>query len=358
MPASDQVALLDLLLALGVPVADPPPGHFLKLKEWSRATKGRDLTALAADPRFRDSFRRGLDAMVFGYGHPPSYDALLASPGGRRVLAGWTAALTCTTGAWGLPGLVRRLEYLEKLPGRVLALAEKEVRELASTGLAELLARTLRGGLFNELHWPAWDEALTALGHDLRITSAWPYLIVSNAHRTRVIGPEGTVLVHDLRIPADDLRGRPSFDYVDGELLVHWRSRRRNDTLVGYWHTRPDLVRPLEGEERRDMFAPWYWTEPCSLPFPGGGRVTGSGVLHRGDTVLPPTRLVIGDGTSYWSPSLLDDGARCWYVHDPHGGKSDRLDVPAFFAEAARRLPAGSAVVEGSSCRGTTGPAR
>ncbi len=58
--------LLDLLLALEIPVADPAPQEknnrqdALNLSGWAHADQRRDLCALAADARFHPAFHRAL----------------------------------------------------------------------------------------------------------------------------------------------------------------------------------------------------------------------------------------------------------------------------------------------------------
>ncbi|WP_106400167.1 DNA-binding protein [Actinocorallia populi] len=348
LPAFQQVDLLDLLLALGIPVADPSRGHSLRLEDWAGAPEQRDLLALAADDRFRVSFHRGIGRLNTGRG-AQVFQKLIASPGGRPVLTDWMAKVARETVRPSLSRLAGPLERLERLPDEVLALAEKEVREVATTDLASILARNLRGGLFDELGWPAWEEALAQLGGKpsrLRIADAWPHLIVSNRHQARVIGAEGTVLVHDLRVPAGEILDRPCFHYVDGELLVQWSSRQRNGEWLGYWHTSADRRQPMRGAVGRSARMPWDQDGFYNLPLPGGGRTTGAGVLHQGDTVLPEAGRVIGDGTSYWVLRFAD-GESAWHEYDPVSGETGRQSMPAFFTDAIRGLPEGSTFESG-----------
>ena len=53
-----------------------------------------------------------------------------------------------------------------QVDGAVLAASRLTDEQIAAAAadLAPILARTLRTGLFDELHWPAWEEALAALG--------------------------------------------------------------------------------------------------------------------------------------------------------------------------------------------------
>ncbi|MGW6984997.1 DNA-binding protein [Streptomyces sp. NPDC054932] len=341
--AVEDANLLDLLLALDIPVADPETesrGHrhgHLNLTEWADAEQRRDLLAIAADQRFHPSFRRALNA--FGAGHADVVRCVAASSGGRPLLAEWVREVAVASTAAGLPGVPDAIARLTWLPREALELAPEEVAAAAAADLAETLARTLRGGLFEELAWPSWEEALAELGpgqgrESLNVVEAWPYLIVANQTQVRVIDADSTVLTHDLRAPAGQAY-RYGFHYVDGELLVFWSSWSTSGTQ-GYWHNSPGTVFTLDTDRN-------HWSlrsDHLSLPLPGGGRATGGGVLHRGDTKLPDERALLCDGTSYWVWQRRDQNNDSgWLEHDPVGAVCGRFSLPAFFADAERAHP-------------------
>ncbi|HEY3873771.1 MAG TPA: hypothetical protein VGM10_35770 [Actinocrinis sp.] len=348
------VDLLDLLLTLGVPIADPDEGQTLRLDQWSDGEGQRDLVALAADQRFRRAFHDG----VLRYGrNSDGMRALImlsTSPGGRVMLAESVATLATAFAAVGLPDLPDAIEQLSWLPGEALALAEEAVRAAVRTALAPTLVRTLRAGLFDELGWPDWDQVVADLAppkavQNIRIADAWPYLIVSGAGQVRVLGTEGTVLTHDLRT-AGDAWGEPSLRYVDGELLVFWHSRSTGDrSLRGYWHNSADRVLPItssSGAFSRTMN--YYTSLSVSLPLAGGGRTTGGDApLHRGDTAVPVERHILSDGKSYWV--FIDpEGERSqsrryeWREFDPATGQTGRASIPAVLNEMWRATPSGT----------------
>ncbi|WP_406368926.1 DNA-binding protein [Streptomyces sp. NBC_00647] len=341
--------LIDLLLSLDVPVAAPQKDEALLLTQWAPGEGHRDLLSLAADTRFHEAFRRGADRFGNDDHALRAIRLLAASPGGGPLLADWVRTVVRRFTAVGLPQLPDALARLKWLPAEALALAEDEVRAAAATDLAPVLQRTLRAGLFDELGWPAWEEAVAALVpkadiEDVIVADAWPHLIVAGAAQARVIGAEGTVLTHDLRIPANGTWGDPGFHHVDGELLVYWNDR--NDGLRGYWHTRADRPQSLEGARNtRGTQMDWYQANmPITLPLPGGGRTTGGGVLHAGDTTLPQERQVLCDGISYWvwHAEDEDDKAHGWYEYDPATGERGRMSRPAFLADALLDAPEGS----------------
>ncbi|MFF3614916.1 DNA-binding protein [Streptomyces sp. NPDC002580] len=348
------IDLIDLLLSLDVPVASPQKDAALLLTQWGVDEGGRDLLSLRADTRFHEAFRRGADRFVNDEHARRAMRLLAVSPGGGPLLADWVRTVVQRFTAVGLPQLPDALGRLKWLPAEALALAEDEVRAAVATDLAPVLARTLRAGLFDELGWPAWEEAAAALVpqkniEDLIVADAWPHLIVAGAAQARVIGDEGTVLTHDLRVPANSSWGDPGFHHVDGELLVYWNDR--GEGLRGYWHTRADHPVSLEGDRNtRGTQMDWYQgSMPITLPLPGGGRTTGGGVLHAGDTTVPQERQVLCDGRSYWvwTAEGADGTARGWYEYDPVTGERGRMSRPAFLADALRDAPEGSGFADG-----------
>nr|WSW63587.1 DNA-binding protein [Streptomyces sp. NBC_00998] len=339
--------LLDLLLSLDIPVTDPETEsrshrrHVqLNLTDWAGSDQRRDLLAIAADPRFWPAFRRAAYSLGADAEAVNVMRLLAASPGGRPLLTEWMHKVAGASTAAGLPGLPEAIRRLTWLPAEALELAREEVAAAAAADLGETLARTLRAGLFEELSWPAWESAIAELkpaqgGHGLTVVEAWPYLIVANSTQVRVIDADSTVLIHDLRVPVDNAR-RCGFHYVDGELLVFW-AHYGSGGAEGYWHTAPGDVFTLDFEGS-------YWnlrSEDISLPLPGGGRTTGGGVLHAGDTRLPSGRALLSDGTSYWVWQRRDqenDGG--WREYDPVSGALGRLSLPGFLADALRAHPA------------------
>lgn len=346
--------LLDLLLTLEVPVADPDPKqkshrhNQLNLRDWARADQRRELLAIAADPRFHPAFRRALNAL--GDAGADIIQRVAGSAGGRPLLTEWVRDVARDSTAAGLPGVPQAIARLSWLPAEALGLAPGEVAAAAAADLAETLARTLRGGLFEELTWPSWESAVAELGpgqghHGLTLVEAWPYLIVANHSQVRVIDADSTVLTHDLRVPAGNSY-RHSFQYVDGELLVFWSSYNNSQVIQGYWHHSPGTVLTLDGDRR-------HWelrSEHITLLLSGGGRATGGGVLHRGDTALPDELELLSDGASYWLWQRRDhenDGG--WREYDPATSTRGRYSRPAFLTDATRGLPSTAVLSERAS---------
>ena len=335
LSAHDDLDLLDLFLALGIPVAAPGENDTLPLQGWGAGEGQRDLAAVEADPRFRPAFARGADGFRADDQSRRAIKKLIATAGGRVMLTEWVATVASDFSATGLPGLPDAMRRLEWLPGQALALAAEEVRAAARTDLAPVLARTLRAGILDEFSWPAWDEAVAELVpakevENLVVVDAWPYLVVGGPTQVRVLGPEGTVLTHDLRVPAKDAYDLPGYHFVDGELLVHWRSRQLDGRLRGYWHHTPDDLLSLDQPNNTTRGTRMYYYGPGrlerSLMLADGSCTTGHAPLRRGDTVLPMLSNVISDGRSHWVWTWdgQDRSSSGWHEFDPATGARGR----------------------------------
>ncbi|MEU8773622.1 DNA-binding protein [Streptomyces sp. NPDC048606] len=344
------VSLVDLLLSLDVPVAvtDAMANGTMELERWRADPERRDLAALCADERLRPTFfrtLRGGDRSAQNVGRE-TFRLLAGSPGSADLLAEWVRLVAGETLDAGLPELPAAINRLSWLPDEALALAPKEVSLAAGLDLGSVLAHTLRGGMFEELVWPAWEEAVSEMSprrgdHRLTVMDAWPHVIVANSSQVRVIGPDSTVLTHDLRVPSGGHR-QVGFHHTDDDLLVFWATYEGE--VRGYWLSAPDEVLTLESSAT-------YWsvrTGHVTLPLPGGGRTTGHGVLHGGDSRVPAERPILSDGVTHWVWERGAEGEETgWYEYEPTGGSLGRRSLPGFLADALRDHPAGSTLADG-----------
>lgn len=344
LDADGDLDLLDLLLALGLPVVTTEEGDSLDLVRWADSDSQRDLATLSADERFTAALRRGLDRVDDNH---HALRRLAEVPGVRSLLADWLRTRIHHRFATGLPHLPEAVDWLGKLPVPALLLVADDLDRTLGVDLAEHVARSLRCGILDELGWPAWEQAWNEVtGGDPQVDlirlEAWPYVILAGPTTVRVVGAEGIVLRHDLRIPTGDMWGQPGYHYVDGHLLVYWDSRELGGHLRGYWHSSPDDLQPILGNRYRHQPR----VNEITLPLSSGGRTTGDGVLHVGDTAVPEERPVITDGTAHWvhCPSA-DDGQSAWREYDPITNTVGRRGLPRFLADA----PADGTLVERSS---------
>ncbi|MGY3678132.1 hypothetical protein [Streptomyces sp. TE33382] len=351
--------LLDLCLASGVPVAEPDDqgagtanSPRVMVGPWltDTAPGARDLTVIAERPVFRALLRRSVDGLGDGHGRwlgDAGMAKLVAHPVLSTILREWLNACAAEyTAARGFSGLHIALTRLSAFRHVVADVAPEVVRLLESHTVVPLLASTLRTGVLDELGWPALDETYAELAAEaataarqqrhrresVDVTGAWPALILNTLERAVVIGPEGVLLRHTLRLPvAVDHWRTIALRYVDGELLVIWWEDGKQR---GYWSHRPAEVFTVGGEQNARWGGSGPSDEVC-LPLPGGGRATGAKALHAGDTSLPPQRAVISDGTGHWREGHQGT-QRVWLEYDPVSGTHGRASLPAFIRSGVR----------------------
>ncbi|MFI2713811.1 hypothetical protein ACH495_27185 [Micromonospora sp. NPDC018662] len=328
--------LLDLCLALGVPVADPADTARYWVDQWlSDETPGRrDLVATAADPRFLPALIKGVEGRLrTGSRDQRETTArvrqIIAAPGLRTALRRWLDTLADAVGRQGLPAIDHQLDRVDTVACPAgFAVNPDAVRRLVAHDLGPILGRTLRTGLLDEYGWPALDAAADRLGEpdeDLRLIGQWPYLLLVRGDLVLVVGPDGVEHEHLMRIPAGERRylWRQVLRYVDGQLLVCWD---RGPDRAAYWSGAPDDVFVIDD----DAFNPYA---DLSLPLPGGGRTFGRRPLRVGDRGERTGGRVISDGSTYWVRAREQD--RGWHEYDPATGEPGRSSLPAFFEDGA-----------------------
>ncbi|WP_030057882.1 MULTISPECIES: hypothetical protein [Streptomyces] len=343
--------LLNLLLAAGVPVADPPAGLGFDLRDWveQAGPDGAALTAVAADARFRPLLCRAAPSAW----EPAVKRKAAVLPLLSELFAEWAEAradeLTAARGLAGAADLTRSLSQYRTTTREVAPAAAEKIAALDVTGL---LARALGAGILDELGWPALEEALAALADPpaadappvtapglrgrglsgLIVEDAWPSLILARLDRAVVVGPEGILLEHTLRVPElKEKWNRPRLRFVDGELLVVWWEDGKQRA---YWSGRPEDTFELEGRTIAGYHYGERYPESPSLPLPGGGRTTGERPLHPGDTRLPHEHSVLGDGTGHWTLRHGADGPALREL-DPLTGTLGRAAEPPVIAATA-----------------------
>lgn len=207
---------------------------------------------------------------------------------------------------------------LEDLPYADLAEDPALGPDVRSADVAEALAASLRGGVLEELAWPAWEEALRELGDgDRTVGGGWPWVAVAVGRKAVVLGPDGQrCAAVDLSLPKGaELR---AIRWLDGALLAGFTG---DDGEQASWSTAP--------RDRFEADVPWYGdTATPAWPCPGGGVFVGGAVVHRGDRGWPPDATTFCDGESAW---VLDDERL--RAFDPATGRVGDGPAPSFLAD-------------------------
>jgi len=228
-----------------------------------------------------------------------------------------------------LPSLKNSLETLTEITSAAtFAEFPEAAAALEKVDVGRALARSLRGGIIDELSWPEYEAALAALSGpkaeiELHGTRQNPLVRAGR----KVIVFEGRARKKELDLPA--IAKEPShIVYLDGDLLLGFYDAKEHKEQ-GLWASRAKAPFPF------DM---WLHGTPDAAAVPGGGVTTGEQVLHSGDT---PEKLRWKD--------FVTDGATFWHRHgswnermklvefDPATGKSGRASWPDFVREASEK---------------------
>ncbi|QFZ19459.1 hypothetical protein [Saccharothrix syringae] len=340
-----ELDLLDLLVAHGVPIAAGKRwNNQFDVDGWlgDQNPGRRDLTALAASERFVGALAEGLVSHFQRHAGQKAVDAealgaAVAVPGLRTALRHWLTERAARVTATGLPDLERHLSRLAvvRLP-EAFADVPEAAEAIARTDVAAAVHRTLRAGLFDEVGWPALDEAVARLdgtkGRNATLSvrgEGWPALVLRAGEDVVVVGPDGVLAEHVLRVPAD-ARARwgyePTAYWFDGVLLVRWHGPEGE---LAYWSDAPDRIFAPTGTR-------YHYTREvsfASIAMPDGARFTGRRVVHPGDTGIPVGQAAFGDGVNLWT--LEHDDRWRWREVAPATGELGRAGLPRFLEDFA-----------------------
>ncbi|MFG2328498.1 hypothetical protein ACGFMM_02630 [Streptomyces sp. NPDC048604] len=354
------IDVLDLCLALGVPVA-APEGDSARfgLESWMRDERPgrRDLAALAADERFAPQLRAAVENVAGSNGGSARLLEVVEHPALRLVLAGWVAdRADDLERPVGLPELNEQLTRLSRFSSpAVLAAAPEAVDRITAYSPATALERTLRAGVLDELGWPALEKGLASLGEVdpkapggrrghgelwYRLADAYPALTVRLGMEVVLVGPEEVLERRTLSLPAKQQNrwDEPTVRHVAGQWLV---ASGHGDARRAVWSGRPaDVFKPTG-----DLRDTWDHAHLPSLALPDGSRCFGGRPVRPGDTSFAAEhRATASDGISVWV--LHEDR---WWEYDPAAARRGRAAAPGFF-DAALEGAAGQRLVS-RACR-------
>lgn len=321
------IDLTEHALALGLPIADPPPHATLDFASWAGGTKerGRDPIYLAVHPAFAALVASGLDNVV---GTQPFETIARGKTGLLEARRAWLmGAIASATGA--VPSLDAALERIAtKTSSALFDELEGSHAALASIDATRALSATLRGGLGGELGWPAFEEAVRELDPPGKgaasVHGIFPYVCVTNGTRVIAVGPEGRVVSHDLELPKGTTL--TALRCIGGALLVmfrdaYWKTR-------AYWSAAPSDVFDIE---RPHYGLGHGLSHIVAVELPDGAIVEGGRAMHAGDRTMPAPQVDVAyDGVTIWKREY-SDGDFVLREVNPATGEAGRRSYPAFF---------------------------
>lgn len=328
------IDMADLLLELGVPVADPGQHDSVDLRRWARKEddgpdRQRALDFVAADDRFIPLLRDALDN-VFG---EDDFERVAAGKSGLfQARAEWLEARTRSLLEAPLPDFeesvgklvgVLRESLLEEFP--------EAIEKLGAVEATGALTRTLKGGIVDEFGWPLLEAEVARLvdedGGRVFISGAFPTLVIASTKRAVALDGSGRLAEHELRLPKDtELR---VLRYLGGQFLVvfgeSWRSKF-------YWSDKPSAVKEFEGY----FYSREHPADAVGIDVPGGGITEGRRALMPGDS-KPGNfgQRIYSDGDTFWWFGWTGSEHAC-SEFDPKTGESGRKSWPAFFEDYGR----------------------
>jgi len=303
----------DLALELGIPI-EPPVDHLqAPLSLWAQHVKapehGRALTHLSADARYMPLL---VEALWQSIGDAEFEAATAGNPGLLATKHRWLNE-RLERAAHSLPLLEDELTYLEKrttpqlfaeLPGAAAALRALDV--------ATPLARTLQGGIYDELGWKALDEAIASLKGKPAFHGAFPHVVVTDGTKAIVLGPKGKVFEYDFT-KKHALR---TLRYVGDQLLVGIDERYSSNF---YWSKDPSKIFDsrtyrYHADDGQDF----------SVGRPDGSVVERGRAMRAGDTEIRIGSGLRYDGKTFWR------NAGYMVEFDPETGEDGRKSLPAW----------------------------
>lgn len=316
--------VVDLLLELDVPVTMNEAGftfrYWADIPEGSHE-HGRDLVHLMGRAEFREQVVSALDSVM----DEESFHAV------ARGKAGLVEARR----AW----LMKRVngvregtasvfetnanELIDDVPASLFVEFPEAAEALADFDDSKPLAETLRRGFLGEFSWPALAAMESKLGGRDNVRGpegVFPYAVFHNQKKAVVLGPDGIVFEHDLKLKKSD-----QFEgcrYVNGQLLVSFYNDDYD--LLAYWSSNP--------KKHFEMSNLGYQNEPV-IHLPNGYAVEGPRAYTSGDESLSRNETVLWDGETFWKVKSWDEG---FVEFDPFTGETGRASLPAKIEDALK----------------------
>ena len=320
------VDLVDLALEHKIPVADPLADARLDLGTWAtNKVEGypRDPVFMVADPRFKALLSKAVDVVA---GDADFEKAAAGKKALTEARHDWLSSQLADLAGGALPSLKEKLSSIKKKTSvRTYEEFPDALPVLRNVDVASVLRRTLQGGIFDELGWPALEEAVTELqaagAGKIQFSGEAPFVVIHGGTQVIVVGPKGRCFEHELRVP-NGAKQIKDLRYLDGELLVRYVMGHEE---FYYWSG--------DKEVKKDTFR--YMdarAEGAVVAVPGGGVCRGGAVIHAGGNYPNNTRTFLSDGQHFWYPDW-EAGHTILRELNPADGSVGRRSLPSFLEE-------------------------
>jgi hypothetical protein len=336
---SGGVDLLDLALALKIPITNPAPGMTISLIDWSLPAgepatvhgRPRDPVHLIADPRFVPYLRPAVEEAAGVASFEAAASGKVALSLARRE---WLASVIDDLTSGGLPRFDSKIQVIESRVSKAMfAEFPEEFERLKQADLPSVLTRTIQAGLLDEFGWPAFEQVYDSFVTEGQpaplLFGAFPYVIVTN--KLKVVVLRGNEIVHEAELKIPKRRELELLLYINGDLLV-WVQQDYESTC--YWNSdpQPDASGYTYSLAR---------LKGIVIDVPQGGTFVGQKIVHRGDKgtlQLRPDEDVFSDGKHWWKRIFEYHAATAESIAtmieiDPVTGNRGRKSLPEFLED-------------------------
>lgn len=350
------IDVLEACLSLGIKVTDPPTEASVTFSGWlSEAVdhpfRNQDIVESAKDERFQPAIFRAMEealacrggALERGYRQSSlEQRAFPLAAGDRPGIKGlWhehAASLITLLEESGLASFEMAHARLEStLWPDTLRLFPDIAERLRSVDPVAMLQRTLRAGVFDEYGLPGFEEVVDGRGikaqrdysaSNLHLT--FPSLVVSDKTRALVVGSDGAIKEHELRLPKKCVLG--SVIAIGDDLAVAYRDEKYQSQC--FWASNPAQKYEITSQG----YYNYHEADQVATPLEDGSVFLGQQAVRPGDKQMPQSQRYVHDGTRFWRTSHEYDPVSSesrWKIAevDPRTGKQGRESLPPWFEE-------------------------
>lgn len=349
------VDVLEACLTFGITVDDPPSGFSVTFNGWLNANvdhplRNQDIVASAKDERFNSAIYQAMDEALACRGGTQQRGyrqtnlerrafplAAGDRPGIKDLWRQHTLAVIGRLEDTGLASFETARSQLEAtLWPDALRLFPDVAERLNGVDPVGMLQRTLQAGVFDEYGLPAFEQTVEENNikvqanryGDTNLYLTFPSIAVSDKVHAHVIGSDGKIKKHELRLPKK--AEIAALVVVGDDLVVGYRDDKYQRHF--FWASDP--------AQQYDAGNGYYGhnSEAAATVLKDGSVFLGQQAVRPGDKQIPTSQPYVHDGERFWRRTGEYDseaGERRWKIHeiDPQTGKPVRASVPPWFEE-------------------------